>query len=318
MRPNNQNAKFPLPCKASAYLYLFLFVLWSASSLGGPMLPSISVRCEYAGIQQAASGSPPPSVLSCQGSVPSPRPGLPASEQASADFPDWELKTYATGTAALVPDAYGADTYGINFGIARAEIQDVLTFAGTGDVTFSLRTTGSIFGSPAQEDSYFGLSLTELNPSGNGVLYGGEADGLELGLSYDGQDPIIRATSVSIGNYSLESEISSINNVDVIQSITYHVQSNNPVLFRFWAEARAIPDCWATPGCIEGKSVASTTEDFGHTASLSVYLPEGITYTTASGYALPVVSTTPEPGTLDLLGLGIAGISYHRRKQSKT
>jgi hypothetical protein len=64
--------------------------------------------------------------------------------------------------------------------------------------------------------------------------------------------------------------------------------------------------------------VVSCSTDFSHTGTVSLALPTGVTYTSASGVFLQgAQSPVPEPSTFVLLGLSLAGISIGsvRRKR---
>lgn len=70
---------------------------------------------------------------------------------------------------------------------------------------------------------------------------------------------------------------------------------------------------------LSGFATAGTTSDFLHTGTLSLLLPKGVTYTSASGQFVPATPTTPsnsvpEPSPLLLIGLGIFGLALLRKK----
>ena len=67
---------------------------------------------------------------------------------------------------------------------------------------------------------------------------------------------------------------------------------------------------------ITGYATMGGTTDFSHTGTLSLTLPEGVTYTSRSGSFLSQVATVPEPSTLALLGISLAGLGFGRRKKT--
>jgi hypothetical protein len=67
---------------------------------------------------------------------------------------------------------------------------------------------------------------------------------------------------------------------------------------------------------LDCSGIVSCDTDFSHTGTISLVLPGGTTYSSASGVFLTNQSTSaaPEPGTLFLLGLGLAGIALARNR----
>ena len=57
--------------------------------------------------------------------------------------------------------------------------------------------------------------------------------------------------------------------------------------------------------------------DFQNTGQMSLVLPSDVTYSSASGVFLTQSATTPEPGSLVLMGLGFAAIGCLRRRSRR-
>jgi len=57
--------------------------------------------------------------------------------------------------------------------------------------------------------------------------------------------------------------------------------------------------------------------DYSNTGQLSLVLPSDVTYTSASGVFLTQTNSAPEPSTLLLIGLGLAGFPYIRRRVAR-
>ena len=107
-------------------------------------------------------------------------------------------------------------------------------------------------------------------------------------------------------------------NVDQILTATIDVLTSNPMVF--------LQDTlFAAVNCINSSCLhtQSGETDFSHTAQLSLILPPGFTFTSASGVLLtnaptePGPTTVPEPSTLPLFIaglLGLVGIAGRRRR----
>ena len=67
-----------------------------------------------------------------------------------------------------------------------------------------------------------------------------------------------------------------------------------------------------TPNPVQSFDIADTTGRYVTFRAVGAGLPNGF----GSGLSEIVIQSVPEPGTLALLALGIAGIGYSRRKQS--
>ena len=72
---------------------------------------------------------------------------------------------------------------------------------------------------------------------------------------------------------------------------------------------------WSRTGDSEGDY---TIVDFGNTANFDILLPDGYTFSSASGGLLTEAApppAVPEPNTLALFGIGLAGLGFARKKR---
>ena len=199
-----------MPTKAP-YASLWILLIWSGAALATPIQPSMTASCIFGQTsQQSVPGSPLPPSVHCQsaGSLDPQFAWLPAYEEATAehtpgaapDTTEWILKTKATGSTAEGPN-FGIDRNG---GDAYAEIQDIIYPHAAGQTTFTLSITGLMYGDWNIAESYFGLQLAELYPTTLTPKYpnsGGQVDGFEIALTYDGQSPIARKGNGAFGEY---------------------------------------------------------------------------------------------------------------------
>jgi hypothetical protein len=100
-----------------------------------------------------------------------------------------------------------------------------------------------------------------------------------------------------------------------LYSVEFEVRGLNPY---FFVDASLQTSSFVThdsPAVLGGGSVES---DFGNTAYLDLKLPAGVEYTSDSGVFLTErdsINQVPLPGTLGLLGLGLAGLCGSRYKK---
>ena len=55
--------------------------------------------------------------------------------------------------------------------------------------------------------------------------------------------------------------------------------------------------------------------DFSHTGQMSLILPSDVTFTSTGGFLSESAASTPEPGSLSLIGLGLAALGYLGRRK---
>jgi len=213
--------------------------------------------------------------------------GLYVDSQTSLVFEENGSKGYALVTADLSDGTLRAVSQAIdpsNSLTSWVELGDTITVNGVTTpttVTLQMRVTGTISGAVPQVFSF---------------LHVGDSLVCTSGLS--GVCSLVNPGELVQGFWS-----SSPSTVDQLFSIDIPLTSADST-FAFYA-----------------RIIASTTgpdgvADFGNTARFSLILPEGLSFSSGSGVFLSANRVVPEPGTLALLGLGLAGLGLSRRRKA--
>jgi hypothetical protein len=161
--------------------------------------------------------------------------------------------------------------------------------------------------------------LMTVHGSSSGVVDGnsiGEAElrtGLQAAAADINANPLnanlVSITNTGFGGGTVTVISQDRTNIAFTLADTLTVSSFDPDL-DFTASLAAEP---ATNG------VTEVTSDFGHTATLAIVLPSGVTFTSDSGALLSQApSAIPEPMSASLLTVAFAGIAAvrHRRKRN--
>lgn len=224
---------------------------------------------------------------------------VPASARsyASADLSTGKLRAYATDEAFVVPNPGGTPDHLYTFNQSRtnASFEDTIKLnfdpSVTGYVTIGLRTAldGSFtFGAPNGAGSIYDDLRTTVSGQGfDGSNPSGTRDGFYTG--YFGANPYSQSTFTNFGGnvygYDITVPVGQIT-LDVFELLSANAYG--------------------------------ATVDYSHTSTLSLVLPEGVTYTSASGTFLSEAdpSAVPEPATWAMMiaGVGAVGFAIRRRK----
>lgn len=212
--------------------------------------------------------------------------------RASADLATGQMRSYTFLSGEAVPTIDAA-----------AYLEDELTTIGLapGESDFievNLNVTGSISGNPRDDYQFAWIDLN------TGILGGANEAYASVQLFYDGTT-VTTNTDGSFGNFEITINSLTAGNIDITLSTLVLVSSIDPTY-------SVISYIGTTPWPETATSTA--TADFGSTASLSLKLPEGLSYTSDSGVFL---SAIPVPPAVYLFGSGLIGlIGMVRRKKS--
>ena len=185
-------------------------------------------------------------------------------------------------------------------------IQDRVTFSGPGTkvaVTLTVQFNGSFNMTGAS-----GLGEIQVSPFIELAGYGALAAGIDRlynpsGISNGGVAQNL-VTTEFVGTPAAGSFLNaSLTAVDGQLVMTKLVSTNTPITLSMQL---ALAFSQLTPG-------VRSQADFGHTATLSIALPTGYSYSSASGVLL-TAAAVPEPGTFGLMALGVVALVLRRTR----
>lgn len=212
----------------------------------------------------------------------------------TVDFPSGELHVKATGVAASPGTASGtySDTVTIHGSLAQP-----LQFE------IDLDIHGTLSG-PASDPNFNGngdVAAADLE-AGNALAFGMSAAILQ---NYHGNNLPISAFPIETGTGSTFFGGLPADNIHIVLSDMVTVDAAHPsITITASLSAGAAP---LTPGV--------ETVDFGNTAVLSIKLPPGFSFTSASGALL--TQPVPLPGALGLFGASLLGFFLSRKTRRR-
>lgn len=212
--------------------------------------------------------------------------------RASANLATGAMRSYTLLSGEAVPTIDAA-----------AYLEDELTTIGLapGESDFievNLNVTGRVSGNPRDDYQFAWIDLN------TGILGGPNEAYASVQLFYDGATVTMNSDG-SYGNFDITTNSLTAGNIDITLSTLVLVSSIDPT-YSLISYISTTP--WPeTPG-------STAIADFGSTASLSLNLPEGLSYTSDSGVFL---SAIPVPPAVYLFGSGLIGlVGFARRKKA--